>query len=128
MVLINGKSISEEISVELSKEIDELSAKGIIPSISIIQIGDNQASSVYVRNKLRLCEKLHVNGSLIKLPETTTQSELIELINKLNNDASVNGILLQLPIPQHIDENAILSLINPIKDVDCFNISNVGAL
>jgi methylenetetrahydrofolate dehydrogenase (NADP+)/methenyltetrahydrofolate cyclohydrolase len=128
MILINGKEISEKITSSLSHEIDILAQRNIIPAITIIQIGDNQASNVYVRNKLRLCEKLHVVGKIIKLPESTTEDELTNLIIQLNNDNSINGILLQLPIPKHINENEIINLIKPEKDVDCFCLVNVGAL
>ncbi|MDR3249975.1 MAG: bifunctional methylenetetrahydrofolate dehydrogenase/methenyltetrahydrofolate cyclohydrolase, partial [Mycoplasmataceae bacterium] len=99
-----------------------------IPSIVIIQIGNNQASNVYVRNKLKLCEKLAVNGKLKHLEENIAEIELIKLIKNLNDDKNVNGILVQLPLPGHIDENKIIETINPIKDVDCFHLENVGKI
>lgn len=128
MLLINGKEISEKICGELNHKIDFLKNKGIIPTIALIQVGDNPASAVYVRNKIRLCEKLSIGSQLHHLEESTSEADLIALINRLNNNGKVNGILVQLPVPKHIDENKVIDAINPNKDVDCFHAKNVGLL
>jgi methylenetetrahydrofolate dehydrogenase (NADP+)/methenyltetrahydrofolate cyclohydrolase len=128
MLLINGKEISEKICGELNHKIDFLKNKGIIPTIALIQVGDNPASAVYVRNKIRLCDKLGIVGQLHHLEESTSEADLIALINRLNDDDKVNGILVQLPVPKHIDENKVIDAISPNKDVDCFHAKNVGLL
>jgi methylenetetrahydrofolate dehydrogenase (NADP+)/methenyltetrahydrofolate cyclohydrolase len=128
MLLINGKEISEKICLELQSKIDFLKTKGIIPTIALIQVGDNPASAVYVRNKMRLCEKLSINGQLHHLEENISETMLIQLIKQLNDDKSINGILVQLPLPKHIDEAKIIDVIDPNKDVDCFHAKNVGLL
>lgn len=128
MQIIDGKKISEAIQTELNAVVQKLNTHGIIPHIVIIQVGDNPASNVYIRNKLKLCEKINVHGELRKFPESVTQQELIAAINTLNHDAAVNGILVQLPVPRHINEDAIIAAIDADKDVDCFHLINVGAL
>jgi methylenetetrahydrofolate dehydrogenase (NADP+)/methenyltetrahydrofolate cyclohydrolase len=128
MQLIDGKKISLEIQQELKEELILLKQKNITPCLTIIQVGDNQASNVYVKNKLKLSESIGVNSTLNKLDENISEGELINIINKLNNDINVDGILLQLPLPKHIDENKMLKIISPNKDVDCFHIDNVGKL
>ncbi|MDR0752504.1 MAG: bifunctional methylenetetrahydrofolate dehydrogenase/methenyltetrahydrofolate cyclohydrolase [Mycoplasmataceae bacterium] len=128
MNLISGKIISEQIKEELLQEIKQLQSLNINPSITIIQVGENQASCVYVRNKLKLAQELKIKGELIKLKEDIEENELISIIKKLNDSRDVNGILVQLPLPNHINENNIIETINPIKDVDCFCLQNVGKL
>lgn len=128
MRLINGKEISEIIVNELRNDVDNFKNQQITPTINIFQIGDVAASSIYVRNKKRLCDKIGVNCNIIKLEEQVGENELIKLINDSNNDKNINGILVQLPLPSHINENKIIESISPIKDVDCFNELNVGKL
>ncbi len=128
MKIIDGKLISSQICEELKKEIEELKSKNITPCLKIIQVGDNQASNVYVRNKVRLSETVGVNTTVDKFPETISQEELINEIKKLNEDKSVNGILVQLPIPKHISEKEVIEAIDEDKDVDCFSLTNVGKL
>ncbi|MDE6477204.1 MAG: hypothetical protein K2L48_03360 [Mycoplasmoidaceae bacterium] len=128
MKIIDGKLISSQICEELKKEIEELKSKNITPCLKIIQVGDNQASNVYVRNKVRLSETVGVNTTVDKFPETISQEELINEIKKLNADKSVNGILVQLPIPKHISEKEVIEAIDEDKDVDCFSLTNVGKL
>jgi len=128
MNLISGKEIAKQIEDELLQEIENLKSKNIVPTISIIQVGDNPASAVYVRNKLKLCERLKINGNLEHLEENVSEEALLSTINKLNNDKNINGILVQLPLPKHIDENKVIEAINPNKDVDCFHNENVGKL
>jgi len=128
MNLISGKDIAKQIENELLQEIEVLKSKNIIPTIAIIQVGDNPASAVYVRNKLKLCERLKINGILEHLEENISEEKLLETISKLNNDEKINGILVQLPLPRHIDENKVIKTINPNKDVDCFHCENVGKI
>lgn len=128
MILIDGKKIAQEISDELKQEISILKNKNIIPALIIIQIGDVLASNVYVKNKMRLSEELGAKTELIKLPENTSTNKLITLIQKYNTDKNINGILVQMPLPKHIDETKIIETIDSYKDVDCFKLDNVGKL
>jgi methylenetetrahydrofolate dehydrogenase (NADP+)/methenyltetrahydrofolate cyclohydrolase len=128
MQIIDGKVVSQHIQDTLAGDIELIKSKGIMPTITIVQVGENQASCVYVRNKLRLCEKLQIKGTLEHLPENVSEAELESLILKLNNDKDVNGILIQLPLPKHLNEARMIEMINPIKDVDCFHLENVGSL
>ena len=128
MQIINGKLVQSQICDELRKEIEELKSKNIVPTLKIIQVGDNQASNVYVRNKIKLSETVGINTTVDKLPETITEAELIDRIKDLNNNKNINGILVQLPIPSHLSEKEIIETIVPDKDVDCFNLVNVGKL
>ena len=126
--LIDGKRISAEIKEELKQKVAELKAEGITGALAVIQVGDDPASSVYVRNKKKACEFIGIDSHSYELSEETTQEELLELIEKLNQDEKVNGILVQLPVPKHIDENTIIKAISPSKDVDGFHPQSVGAL
>lgn len=126
--LIDGRRISQEIKDELKKKTKELNEQGIFGCLAVIQVGADPASSVYVRNKKRACEYIGIDSLSYELPEETTEAELLELIEKLNADEKVNGILVQLPVPDHIDENKIIQAIDPRKDVDGFHPQNVGAL
>ncbi len=128
MEIIDGKLISSQICEELKKEIEQLKTKGITPCLKIIQVGDNQASNVYVRNKIRLSETVGINTTVDKFNESISEKELIDEISKLNADKNVNGILVQLPIPKHIDEKNVIEAIDSNKDVDCFSWCNVGKL
>ncbi|MDR0857038.1 MAG: bifunctional methylenetetrahydrofolate dehydrogenase/methenyltetrahydrofolate cyclohydrolase [Mycoplasmataceae bacterium] len=128
MKLIDGKKISSEIKEELKKEIVFLKTKDIVPTLVIVQVGNNQASNVYVRNKIKLSNELGANTSLLHFDEDVTEEHLLQEIKNLNEDDTVNGILVQLPLPKHIDENKIIEHISPIKDVDCFHLENVGKL
>ena len=126
--LIDGKRISAEIKEELKQKVADLKKKGITGALAVIQVGNDPASSVYVRNKKKACEYIGIDSLSYELPEETTQEELLELIEKLNQDSRVNGILVQLPVPKHIDENTIIRAISPAKDVDGFHPQSVGAL
>ncbi len=126
--IIDGKRISQEIKDELKEEVAQLAAEGPVGALAVIQVGDDPASSVYVRNKKRACEYIGIGSLSYELPAETTQEELLELIGKLNADDSVIGILCQLPLPGHIDEDAVIRAISPEKDVDGFHPQNVGAL
>ena len=125
---IDGKKISAEIKEELKAEVATLKEKGKEATLAVIQVGDDPASSVYVRNKKKACEYIGIHSLSYELPETTTEKELLELIEKLNQDDTVNGILVQLPLPKHMDEDKVIQAISPKKDVDGFHPQNVGAL
>ena len=121
MNIIDGKKLAEERRLINAEEIAQLAQKGIKPSLAVVLVGDNDASKVYVRNKIRACEKWGIKSIEHRLPASTTEEELIALIKNMNEDSEVNGILVQLPLPSHICEETILNLINPEKDVDGFS-------
>ena len=127
-VLLDGKALSEQRMEELKARVAALKEKGRTVGLSVILVGENPASQVYVRNKGKACEALGIRGDTILLPERASQEELEALINKLNQDDSVDGILVQLPLPKHLDEAKALRLIAPEKDVDGFHIANAGKL
>ena len=126
--IIDGKRICTEIKDELKAQAASLKEQGVEVTLAVIQVGQDPASSVYVRNKKRACEYIGFSSRSYELPEETTEEELLNLINVLNQDTSVNGILVQLPLPKHICEDEILRAISPAKDVDCFHPLNVGKL
>lgn len=126
--IIDGKAISARIKEELRQEVSELKEQGIEVCLAVIQVGNDPASSVYVNNKKKGCEFVGIRSLSYELPEETTQEELLQLIASLNEREDVNGILVQLPLPGHMDEEKILNAIDPLKDVDGFHPVNVGAL
>lgn len=126
--IIDGKKISGEIKEELREKAAQLKSRGIEGCLAVIQVGDDPASSVYVRNKKKACEYIGIRSKSYELPESTTQEELLKLIGDLNVDDSVNGILVQLPVPGHIEEKTIINAISPKKDVDGFHPESVGSL
>ncbi|MBR3511927.1 MAG: bifunctional methylenetetrahydrofolate dehydrogenase/methenyltetrahydrofolate cyclohydrolase FolD [Clostridia bacterium] len=126
--LIDGKALAKKIKEELRQEVDTLKEKGINPKLAVILVGDDPASQVYVRNKSKACEMVGVEFDEFLFPSSITQEELLGTIKKLNEDDSVNGILLQSPIPDHLDIREAFETIDPRKDVDGFNAINVGKL
>lgn len=126
--IIDGKAISMEIKEELKQEAASLKEQGKNVTLAVIQVGDNPASCVYVRNKKKGCEYIGIGSLSYELKEETTQEELLSLIRELNARADVNGILVQLPLPAHIDEDTVIREIDPKKDVDGFHPQSVGAL
>lgn len=126
--LIDGKEISKNIKDELKEKVATLKKEGKECTLAVIQVGADPASSVYVRNKKRACEYVGIRSLSYELPEKTTQEELLALIDKLNKDDSVHGILCQLPLPGHIDEDLVIESISPKKDVDGFSPVSVGSL
>ena len=126
--IISGKEVSAFLNQRTAEEVKLLNEKGISVSLAVIIVGDDPASKVYVNNKKKACEKLGIVSLEYALPENTTQQELLELINELNNRKDVNGILCQLPLPSHLDEESLINAISPEKDVDCFHPVNVGKL
>ena len=127
--VIDGKLISDQIKEELRVKTEKLiNEKNCQPCLAVILVGEDPASQVYVRNKERACEKIGYKSLAIRLPESTTEEELLGYIDRLNKDGSVHGILVQLPLPSHIHEKEIINAIDPQKDVDGFHPMNVGAL
>ena len=127
-MIIDGKAISLQIKDELKEKVSRMKAEGKEVTLAVIQVGDNPASCVYVRNKKKGCEYIGIGSLSYELPEETTQEELLSLIEELNNRKDVNGILVQLPLPGHIDEDTVIKAIAPCKDVDGFHPQSVGAL
>ena len=127
--ILDGKKIAKDIKDELLYTVTDLRKQGKqIGTLVTIQVGDNKASIKYVNNKIKACEYIGINNSFYHLSEDTSKEELLQLINELNKDDNVKGILVQLPLPKHIDEDSIINAIDPNKDVDCFHPINVGAL
>lgn len=126
--IIDGKAISLAIKDELKEKAAKLKAEGTEVTLAVIQVGNNPASTVYVRNKKKGCEYIGIRSLSYELPEETTEEELLSLICELNGRKDVNGILVQLPLPAHIDENKVIRTIDPKKDVDGFHPESVGAL
>lgn len=126
--IIDGKQISKDIKEELKAEVASLAAQGRKCCLAVIQVGNDPASSVYVGNKKKACAYVGIESLAYELPEETTEEELLTIIDKLNNDANVHGILCQLPLPKHINEDHVIKAISPKKDVDGFHPQNVGAL
>lgn len=127
-VLIDGKAVSLKVKENVRNEVSELREKGIETALAVIIVGNDPASKVYVGNKKKACEFCSIRSVEYALDEQTTQEELLSLIDKLNDDESINGILCQLPLPKHLDENAVIERISSEKDVDCFSNENVGKL
>ena len=126
--IISGKEVAAVLNEGTAAKVTELKNKGIGVSLAVIIVGDDPASKVYVNNKKKACEKLGITSYEYVLPESTTQEELIQTVKELNERADVNGILCQLPLPKHLDSNAVIDAIAPEKDVDCFSPTNVGLL
>ena len=126
--IIDGKQISKQIKDELKERVAAYKAQGIEIALAVIQVGNDPASTVYVGNKKKACEYIGIQSVSYELPEETTEEELLAIIDKLNHDDSIYGILVQLPVPKHINENHIIQAIDPKKDVDGFHPQSVGAL
>lgn len=127
-IIIDGKKVSAQVKEQVRIETEELVKKGIKPGLAVIIVGDDPASRVYVNNKKKACEKVGFLSKEFALPATTTQEELLALVNELNEDKEINGILCQLPLPKGLDEKAVIEAISPLKDVDAFHASNVGKI
>ncbi len=127
--IIDGKAIAEQMRAEMKTQVEELKGKyGLTPGLAVILVGEDPASQVYVRNKTRACDKLGIYSEEYRLPADCLQEKLLELIEKLNQDSKIHGILVQLPLPEQIDEERVLTAIDPAKDVDGFHPVNVGRL
>ena len=126
--IINGKEVSARIKGELKNQVAELKEKGINPGLAVVIVGDDPASRVYVNNKKKACEEIGIYSEEYALPAETTQGELLDLIKTLSDSKQINGILVQLPLPKHLDEKAVIAAIPPEKDVDAFHPVNVGKI
>ena len=126
--ILSGKTVSQRIKDELKEEVKELKQKGINPGLAVVIVGDDPASRVYVNNKKKACDELGIYSEEYALPAETSQDELLKLIDTLNSKRDINGILVQLPVPKHINEETIINAISPIKDVDAFHPVNVGKI
>lgn len=124
--LIDGKAVAGEITASLVEQVKRLTDEGFRPGLAVVLVGGDPASQLYVRNKEKACEKLNIDSRVYRLPEQTTQEELLALVRSLGEDAAVDGILVQTPLPAHISGEAVVSAIDPDKDVDCFTWANVG--
>lgn len=127
-IIIDGKKISSDIKNELKARVENITAKGIKPKLALLLVGEDAASQMYVRSKERYCNDIGVESVVLRMPNTTTEEEVLDIIEKWNNDKTVNGILVQLPLPKHINESKVLLSISPSKDVDGFHPENVGRL
>lgn len=127
-VIINGKEIGQEIRTGVATRVQALKEKGITPGLAVILVGDNPASKTYVANKQKSCEQIGMYSELVKLPEEISEQALLEKIRELNECASIHGILVQLPLPKHINEDKVIQTISPEKDVDGFSPISVGKM
>ena len=125
---IDGNALSQILRADVTKRATALKAKGITPGLAVILVGENPASQVYVRNKVKACHDSGLHSLLEKHPDTLTQEALLDRIGALNQDTSIHGILVQLPLPKHIDAQKVIEAISPAKDVDGFHIASAGAL
>ena len=126
--ILDGKQVSARIRDELKTEVIQLKARGITPGLAVVIVGNDPASRVYVNSKKKACEEIGIYSEEYALPEQTTQQELLDLVIKLNNKKDIHGILVQLPLPKHLNEEEVINTINPAKDVDAFHPSNVGKI
>ncbi len=126
--IIDGKAVSAAVKEKVKEQVAELKKDGISVGLAVILVGEDPASKIYVSNKKQACEALGMISQEYILPESTSQEELLKLINTLNNEKTINGILCQLPLPKHIDEQAVIDAISPEKDVDAFHPQNVGRI
>lgn len=126
--LIDGNALSKQLRAEVAQRAAALTAKGLKPGLAVILVGDNPASQVYVRNKVKACEDVGFHSVLEKYEATMTEAELLARVEALNNDPSIHGILVQLPLPKHIDDHKVIEAISPLKDVDGFHVASAGAL
>jgi methylenetetrahydrofolate dehydrogenase (NADP+) / methenyltetrahydrofolate cyclohydrolase len=126
--LINGNELSQKLRADVAARAAALKAKGVTPGLAVVLVGDNQASAVYVRNKVKSCQDNGLHSVLEKYEATMTEAELLARVDALNNDPAIHGILVQLPLPAHIDAQKVIEAISPEKDVDGFHIASAGAL
>lgn len=126
--ILDGKTLSMQCKEDIKKQAEALAEKGFRPGMAVVLVGENPASKVYVRNKEKDCQECGIYSAMYHLPEETTEQELLELLDTLNHDPKINGILVQLPLPKQIDSQKVIEAIDPIKDVDAFHPTNVGYL
>jgi len=128
MTILDGKKLSEKIKSNIKKEVDELKSQGLIPGLAVILVGNDPASRTYVRMKKEACEKVGMYSVVHEFPETITEKELLSTIDMINENPNIHGLLIQLPLPKHIDTTKILEKVSPLKDVDGFHPYNMGRL
>src|SRR5438105_14838705 len=126
--ILDGKSIAAQVRAEVKREVAALAQRGIRPGLAVVLAGENPASKVYVRNKVRACEETGVRSELFELPAAVSEEALLDRVLALNDDADVHGILVQLPLPKHINASKVLETVSPAKDIDGFHAANLGAL
>jgi methylenetetrahydrofolate dehydrogenase (NADP+) / methenyltetrahydrofolate cyclohydrolase len=126
--IINGKEIAEKKRVEIAEEVKRIKGQGVTPGLAVILVGNDHASRTYVTNKEKACKQLGMNSLLIEMHEEVSEQELLQKIRELNEDSEVHGILVQLPLPKHIDEKKVIESISPLKDVDGFHPINIGRM
>ena len=126
--IINGKEIAEKKRVEIAEEVKRIKGQGVTPGLAVILVGNDHASRTYVTNKEKACKQLGMNSLLIEMHEEVLEEELLQKIRELNEDSEVHGILVQLPLPKHIDEKKVIESISPLKDVDGFHPINIGRM
>lgn len=126
--ILDGRLMAEELTLDQGRRVAELALKGIIPGLAVVLIGEDPASQIYVRNKGIACERVGIHSKTIHMDKDTSQDEVLAVVDELNLDPAIHGILIQLPLPRHLDEDIILARILPQKDVDGFHISNAGKL
>jgi methylenetetrahydrofolate dehydrogenase (NADP+)/methenyltetrahydrofolate cyclohydrolase len=126
--IIDGNALSAELRADVARRTAALQARGLTPGLAVVLVGENPASQVYVRNKVKACAEAGMHSVLEQYPATLSQAELLARIHALNNDPSIHGILVQLPLPPHIDANLVIETISPAKDVDGFHVASAGAL
>ncbi len=127
-MIIDGKRIAAEVRGEVAERVRQLQTRGVTPGLTVVRVGDDPASAIYVRGKRKACQEVGIRSAEHHLPATTTQAELLALVARLNADPSVHGILVQLPLPDHVDEDPVLDAVDPRKDADGFHPFNVGCL
>lgn len=126
--IIDGKAVSAQVRAEVAQEVESLRKHNVVPGLAVVIVGEDPASKVYVRNKKKACAEVGFYSEEFALPEATTMDELLALVHTLNKRADISGILVQLPLPRHLDEKAVIEAIDPAKDVDAFHQSNVGKI
>jgi methylenetetrahydrofolate dehydrogenase (NADP+)/methenyltetrahydrofolate cyclohydrolase len=127
-MVIDGKEIAARVRAEVAAAVQELKARGITPGLTVVRVGEDPASAIYVRGKRKACDEVGIHSVEHHLDASTTQRQLLDLVDRLNRDPAVHGILVQLPLPDHVDEEAVLDAIDPAKDADGFHPFNVGCL
>ena len=126
--IIDGKKCAQDVKNEVAVEVQALKARSITPGLAAILVGDDPASAIYVRNKSLACNEVGIHSEIFRLPDNTKEEDLISLIKTLNNDKNFHGILVQLPLPKHLNERSVIESLDPLKDVDCLHTSNMGRL
>ena len=126
--ILDGKSLAAQVRAGVKEKVARLAQRGIRPGLAVVLAGDDPASKVYVRNKVRACEETGVRSSLFEYPQSVSQAQLLDRVNALNEDSSIHGILVQLPLPRQLDAPRVLDAVSPAKDVDGFHDANLGAL